>query len=122
MGKKSILWILFVLLSAGSLVFTFLYFSNAYPLVNLDLQMDRSGAFSSSRILEEENSWGPDEYEQAASFGVDTTVQTYVELKAGGAEAFSEMIEGSLYSPYTWQVRHFRENETNETMVFFTRS
>ena len=120
MGKKSILWILFVLLSAGSLVFTFLYFSNAFPLVNLDLQMDRSGAFSSSRILAEENSWGPDEYKQAASFGVDTTVQTYVELKAGGAEAFSEMIEGNLYSPYTWQVRHFREKESRETMVFFT--
>ncbi len=82
--------------------------------------MDRSGAFNSSRILAEENNWGPDGYKQAASFGVDSTVQTYVELEAGGAEAFSEMIEGNLYSPYTWQVRHFREKEARETIVLFT--
>ena len=120
MGKKSVLWSLFVLLSGGSLLFTLAYFSNAFPLVNLDLTMDRSGAFHSSRNLAEKNGWGPDDYRQAASFGVDSTVQTYVELEAGGAEAFRDMIRGDFYSPYTWQVRHFRENETNETTVLFT--
>ena len=107
-------------MSTISLFFTFAYFSDAFPLVNLDLQMDRSAAFQSARDLAEEHGWGPAGFRQAASFGVDTTVQTYVELETGGSEAFSEMIEGDLYSPYTWQVRHFQENETNETMVFFT--
>ena len=120
MGKKVVLWSLFVLLSAGSLLFTLAYFSDAFPLVNLDLKMDRSGAFHSSSELAGKNGWGPEDYRQAASFGVDSSVQTYVELEAGGAETFRDMLKGDLYSPYTWQVRHFRENETTETMIFFT--
>jgi len=30
------------------------------------------------------------------------------------------MLAGDLYSPYTWQVRHFAEFETNETLIRFT--
>ena len=119
MGKKAILWSVFLLLSVVSLVFTLSWFSDAFPLVNLDLKMDRSAAFQSSRELAAEFGWGPDDYRQAASFGVDSEVQTYVELEAGGAEAFRDMIRGGLYSPYTWKVRHFREHETNETAIFF---
>ncbi len=120
MGKRTLFWILFVLLSASSVVFTLAYFSDAFPLVTLNLQMDRSDAFQSSRELADRYGWGPEGFRQAASFGVDSTVQTYVELEAGGAGAFREMIEGGLFSPYTWEVRHFRENEINETSVFFT--
>jgi len=120
MGKKTIFWILFVLFSVVSLLFALAYFSEAFPLVSLDLKMDRSAAFKFARVLAEENGWGPEGFRQAASFGVDGTVQNYVELEAGGAEAFREMIRGELYSPYTWEVRHFRENETNETAVYFT--
>lgn len=120
MGRKTFLWLLFVLFSIASAVFALAYFSQAFPIVSIDLKMDRSGAFESARELAERYGWGPESYRQAASFGVDSSVQTYVELEAGGAEAFRGMIEGDLYAPYTWLVRHFRENEANETQVIFT--
>ena len=44
----------------------------------------------------------------------------YVELEAGGKEAFSDLIKEGVYSPYRWLVRHFREGEPNETLIGFT--
>ncbi|MCP4656149.1 MAG: CPBP family intramembrane metalloprotease, partial [bacterium] len=63
---------------------------------------------------------GPEGFEQAAAFRLDDSVQAFVELEAGGKEAFREMLSAGLYSPYTWRVRHFKPGETTETELRFT--
>lgn len=120
MFRKPIFWIGLTAISIACVFYSVRYFSQAFPLVTLDLQMDRETAMKAARELGQRNNWGPAEFEQAASFGVNSEVQTYVELEVGGAEAFAQMLAGDLYSPYTWQVRHFKENETNETRIRFT--
>jgi len=120
MVRKPIFWILFVVVSLGSTAAAYHYFPTAFPIVNVDLRMDRDAALESAGNLAEKYGWGPSEYRMAASFGVDSRIQSYVELEGGGIEAFSRMIEGTFYSPYTWRVRLFREDETNETTVWFT--
>jgi membrane protease YdiL (CAAX protease family) len=122
MFRKPIFWIGLTVISIVSVFYSVRYFSQAFPLVTLDLQMDRETALEAARELSQRNNWGPAEFQQAASFGVDSEVQTYVELEVGGAGAFAQMLAGDLYSPYTWQVRHFKENETNETRIRFTPS
>ena len=52
-----------------------------------------------------------------AALDGDSEVQTYVELEAGGKEAFARMIRGDRYAPYTWRVRHFREHDAHETWI-----
>jgi membrane protease YdiL (CAAX protease family) len=47
-------------------------------------------------------------------------VQSFVELEAGGTEAFGRMLTEGLFYPYTWKVRNFKEYETTETLVGFT--
>ncbi|UCF36585.1 MAG: hypothetical protein JSU96_17475, partial [Acidobacteriota bacterium] len=120
MLRKPVFWIGFSLFSLLCTYFAYQSFSSAFPIVNLDLKMDRSLALETARSLAEEQGFGPDEFDQAASFGVNGAVQTFVELEAGGTEAFAEMILGDLYSPFTWSVRHYREGETTETMFWFT--
>jgi len=120
MTRKSVFWIVCSILFIGGVLFTLKYFSKAYPIVSLDLQMDRQAAVKAAEDLAEKHSWGPDEFRQAAIFQVDNEVKNYVELEIGGAEAFSNMIKQELYFPYTWQIRHFKENETNETLIRFT--
>ena len=120
MTRKPIFWIVFALLFVGCVVFTLEYFSSAYPIVTLDLKMDRRTALESAQELVHRYGWGPGDFRQAATFRVDTQVQHFVELEIGGAEAFAEMLKEGLYSPYTWRVRHFEEGETNETLVRFT--
>ena len=118
--RKPIAWILLSLVSVSGTLFTFRYFPEAFPLVTLDLQMDRTAALTRARMLARQHGFGPKGYEQAASFRLDGRVQNFVELEAGGNEAFRQMLAGDLYAPYTWQVRHFRESETNETLIRFT--
>ena len=120
MVKKPIFWIVLALISIGSLIFTFKFFSKAFPIVTLELQMDRQQALTVAGVLAQEHNWGPEDYRQAASFVLEREVQNFVELEAGGNEAFGNMLQEGLYSPYTWRVRHFKQGEINETLIRFT--
>lgn len=116
---KPLFWILFCLgaLASGYLVIN--YFSSAFPIVNLEIKMNRGQALHSAAKLAQQFNVGPSDYAQAASFESDQAVQTFVELEAGGKAAFSQMIKDPYYTPYTWRVRHFKEFEKNETLFIF---
>ncbi|MCK5738420.1 CPBP family intramembrane metalloprotease, partial [bacterium] len=120
MSRKPIYWVLLIVLSLSGTFFAYHYFPAAFPLVNLDLKMNREQAIETAEKLAQTHAWGPEEYREAASFDLDDTVQNFVELEAGGREAFKTMLTGDRYSPYRWVVRHFKEGEKNETIIRFT--
>jgi len=120
MFRKPLFWILFILFSLVCAAFTYHYFPRAFPVVSVDITMDRQMALNRASALSETFNWGPDGYHRAASYNLDNQVKNYTELETGGADAFREMLEAGLYSPYTWQVRHFREQDVNETLIRFT--
>ncbi len=119
MFRKPITWIVFVLLAALSTFVAVIFFPQAFPIVSMDLQMDREAALQKADELAGRYQWGPEEYDQAASFSGDQQVQYYVELEAGGNEALREMMQSGLYHPYIWTVRHYRSGESLETLVMF---
>jgi hypothetical protein len=106
--------------SLGAILYAYRFFPEAFPIVAIDLQMDRNQALASARQLAEKHQWKPEEFKQAASFRSDQETQNFVELEAGGNEAFRRMLTEGLYSPYAWNVRHFKENETYEVLIRFT--
>lgn len=120
MINKPYFWFIFTILFIGCVYFSIVFFPSAYPLVNLNLQMNRQAALKRAQELAQQNQWGPAGSRQTASFGVDKMVQYYVELEVGGANAFKKMLMEKHYEPYTWRVRHFKEGVTNETMIYFT--
>ena len=71
MFKKPALWLTLILLSVGCAIFTVKYFSKAFPIVSLDIEIDRTGALDAAKELAQKYNWGPEDFEQAASFGVD---------------------------------------------------
>ena len=77
-------WIVFLLLSAGAAIFTFRNFSTAFPLVSIELKMDRAAAIHSGRTLADKFAWPPAGFDQAAEFGGDQEVQNFIELEGGG--------------------------------------
>jgi len=118
--RKPLVWFVLVLVAAACSVYCLTYFPRAFPLVNLDLRMDRDAAMDEASRLATEHSWGPEGFRKAAAFQVDDEVRSFVELEAGGRKAYIEMMGGDLYSPYTWEVRLFLPGEASETRVRFT--
>ena len=118
--KKPAFWILLAALSLGAAFVGVRYFPRAFPIVALNITMDRDAALAQARRVMARESLGPADYRQAASFSGDDEAQTFVELEGGGKEALTRMLREQLYAAYTWRVRHFKEGETNETTIRFT--
>jgi len=118
MNRRSF-WIALAALSVGSAVAAYVYFPQAFSIVSLEISMTRDDALADAAAIAARDGLGPSEYRQAASFGLDDTAQTFVELEGGGKDAFTRMLRDGLYEAYTWRVRHFAEGETNETTLRF---
>lgn len=120
MFRKSWFWTLFVMISIICGYFAFSYFPKAFPIVNVEITMNREDALQSAEKLSQKYNVGPKDHRQAASYGVDGKFQNFVELEAGGKESYNKVLESGIYSPYTWKVRHFKEQEVNEVLFTFT--
>jgi len=118
--RRPLFWIPFIGFSILCALFAFYYFPTAFPLVNIDIKMDRVQALNHANELAKQYGWGPEHAQQATSFIADTKVQHFVELEGGGNKAFIEMLKQKLYEAYTWQVRHFQEHNPHELTIIFT--
>ena len=118
--RSPFFWITFSLLSVLLTIFTFKYFSQAFPIVHLNITMDRAGSITKAQELAQQFHVGPDSPQNAVSFDTDTFVKTFVELEGGGKQAFVDMMQEHLYEPYTWHVRLFKAYEPNEVHMRFT--
>jgi len=120
MTKRRSFWIAFALLSLLAAGLAYRYFPLAFPIVSLDIAMDREGALDAARRMGGDEGIGPRDAREAASFALDARAQTFVELEGGGKEAFARLMTDGLYAPYTWRVRHFLEGEKHEATFRFT--
>ncbi|MBN2710171.1 MAG: CPBP family intramembrane metalloprotease [Calditrichaceae bacterium] len=119
MSRKPLFWILFTVFTIACGFFAVEFFPKAYPIVAMNVEMDRDQAIRKAIELAEANGWAWGDGRNSASFRTAHRVQNYVELEAGGAEAFRAMIQDTLYSPYFWTVRLFKPSETKETEIYF---
>ena len=114
-------WIVFGLLGVAGVVVAIRFFPAAFPIVTLDLAMDREAAVSRADTLARQYGWDPADARTAATFGqTDPEIQSYVELEAGGRDAFVELAERGIHQPYVWTVRRFQEGAIEESQVRFT--
>src|SRR2546422_6033372 len=114
MLRRPAFWIAFTALSVAAAIFTFKNFSTAFPLVSIDLRMDRPEALRQARSLVEKNAWPSKEFDQAADFSADQELQNFIELEGGGKPELGRIIKQKLFAPYTWRVRHFKEGDAHE--------
>jgi hypothetical protein len=117
--RKPALWVALAIAALAAAAFSWRYFPEAFPLVSLDIRMDRQAALTAARQLAAERRIGPAGFREAASFSLDEEVQTFVELEGGGKPAFAALVADRFASPYHWQVRHFNERDANEVTLSF---
>ena len=112
-------WGLLALTSLGCAILSFRLFPEIFPVISLDIRMDRARAIQAARDLAAAHKWSPaDSVRDVASFGGDPA-QSFIELEGGGKAAFASLLRDELYSAYTWRVRLFKESETTQTTVQF---
>ncbi len=117
--RRRWLWVVLAVVSLGSAALSYRLFPIIFPVVSLDIRMDRTHAIQSARALATAQKWGPaDGVRDVASFGGDPA-QAFIELEGGGKPAFAALLRDDHYSPYTWRVRLFKDSETNQTFVRF---
>lgn len=119
MMKKPAFWIVLALVAVASGIFSWAYFTQAFPLLSIDIRMDRAAALERARQIASAQQLGPRDFRDAASFSTDQELQTFVELEGGGKAAFAALVADPLYAPYRWRVRHFREREPHEATFSF---
>ncbi len=117
--RRPVFWVAFTVLALACATFAVRNFPRAFSLVELDLDMDRETALSEARRLAAQLEWGPSDFRQAASFRLDDRARSFVELEAGGAEAFTGLLREGPFHPYQWVVRHFRAGEVREVEIRF---
>ncbi|HEY2970241.1 MAG TPA: CPBP family intramembrane glutamic endopeptidase [Casimicrobiaceae bacterium] len=117
--KRPAFWIGFALLSALSAMLAWRYFPEALPLINLDVKMSREQAVEQAATIADRLHLVAPEARRASAFTHDGATQNYVELEAGGKQAFTRLLSGEVYAPYRWEVRLFKPRETAEVRVRF---
>src|SRR5215470_9203617 len=120
MLRRPLFWIAFTALSVAAAIFTFKNFSTAFPLVSIDLKMDRPDALRMARSLAEKNNWPSKGFDEAAEFAANQEVQNFIELEGGGKPELRRIVQQKIFAPYTWRVRQFQEGDAHETLVRFT--
>lgn len=110
-------WISWFIISCAGVFFTHKYFHKAIPILNLTISMDRDDALKDAQKFAEQFKLSPENYRQAASFSSDQKTKNFIELEGGGSEKLIAIMDQGLYSIYTWNVRHFAENNPHETLI-----
>lgn len=118
--KKTYEWALFAIASCAAIIFSYRYFPDAFPLIHLNLTMDRTQAVLKAEQIAQTFHLGPQNARHATSFETDETTKTFIELQAGGKDAVVSMMKQNLYQIYTWHVRIFKPFEHHETALYFT--
>ena len=92
MFSKTSTWVVF---TSVCVIFTFAayeLFPNAFPILNIELSMSREDALLEASKISKKLDIGPIDHYQAATFGVDSKAQNFIELELGGASEFSEIV------------------------------
>src|SRR4030095_7182659 len=98
MLRRPAFWIAFAAFSLVAAAFTFRNFSAAFPLVSIDLQMNRGEALRQARSLAEKNAWPPPGFDQAAEFCGNQETQNFIELEGGGKPELGRILKDRIFA------------------------
>ena len=123
---------LFISFSIACLAISIRFFEVAFPIINLDIKFTREQALQKAKlfhatylvpnVLDQIGALKIEtNYSQTAIFVQDQRIQHFVELDGnGGNEQFLNLLMQQNitgYHPFTWKIRHFIENCTEEAEI-----
>lgn len=120
MTRKPLFWIAIAIASTMSFYFSWLFFGQAFPLLNVDVSMSRAAVLEAATARAAALKLAPADARSAVRFSNDSEVQNFVELEAGGKTAFTALLSNDIYQALKWEVRFFREKDASTTTLYYT--
>lgn len=117
--RKPLFWIALILLVVLSCLFISRY-GNRVFFFDLNITMNAKNARLAAEQLAKSQSMLMDGYKSATAFTTDEDFQNYVELKCGGRNAFTRVLDSGIYHPIHWYVRLFKPGEAKELEAYYT--
>jgi hypothetical protein len=112
-------WIVTSVLSCIGLILSYYFFPRVFPILSLNIEINRHQALSKARTFTKKYNLGPNDYLEAALFVTDTEAKNFIELEGGGKQALITILEEQDYIPYSWDVRHFNDGQIEEAKIQF---
>jgi hypothetical protein len=120
MTKKPIFWIVITLVSALSFAFSWRFFTQAFPVLNVDISMSREAALAAATTRAGALKLAPADARSAVRFNTDNNTQNFIELEGGGKDAFLALATKDIYQTLQWEVRFFRTKDAAGSTLYFT--
>src|SRR4051812_21279043 len=103
-ARKYFLW-WFSSLSLCAAFLSYQYAGKVFSIINLSITQDRQDVLAQAKIVAQEQGWDLDGYQAAVMFDSQDELQCFVELEAGGKDAFVNIFQSGAYYPYHWTAR-----------------
>jgi len=113
-------WASFITMSLVAAFLSHKYMDTVYSLVNLEITVDRQQVLADAQRLAGELQWDLEGYKDVTTFESQDDLQCFIELEAGGKDAFVQMFQSGAHQPYHWHVRFFKEKEVVEMHAWFS--
>ncbi len=120
MTKKPLFWLFFCLSSLLCLVFSWQFFTSAFPFFDTPMAMSSAQATQAARTRASALKLAPVDANSAVRFYSDEASQNFMELEGGGKDAYLHLLNNEIYPALRWEVRFFREKDANLTQLYFS--
>lgn len=119
MNFNRLTWYTLIIGALCCIPVTFHFFPIAFPILSLNITMNRTQALERAREIAEKYHLVPNTFSQTAIFHCDDNAKTFIELDGGGKDALVDIMQRDLYMPYLWAVRHFQEGDPRTALIVF---
>lgn len=120
LSKQYNFWFVFIVLSFLAAALSYQYGHQVFSFVSLSISTDKKQILENAQKLAAELNWNVEHYHHVISFDSQDDLQCFVELEAGGKEAFVDLFQSGKYDPFYWNVRFFKEKEIVEMNLWFS--
>jgi hypothetical protein len=113
-------WFTFLALALGAAVLAFKLLFLVEPGLNVGISFSRQQAVDAAATFQRERFPQLSTRRSAAAFLSDRDFQNYVELEAGGFEAYQALISSTDAATHVWHVRAFTPGQKHELNTIFS--
>lgn len=120
MTRKPLFWLLLASLSALALLFSWHFFSLAFPSLDLSVKMSRTEALVAAQARARDLQLAMPDAQTAVRFYNHDEVQNFLELEGGGSATVHDLQNRQIFPLRQWEVRFYKEGQAAHSTLYFS--